>query len=86
MGLDSLDLPVHEHDLAALCADEAGNRVEDGGFTRAVGADERDDLPFGDLEADVLERVDGVVEDVDVLYFQHVALASFWDFPPPVPR
>ena len=40
---------------------EADDALHRGGFTRAVGADERDDLALVDFKADVFERLDNAV-------------------------
>jgi len=63
---DGADLFTAVGDAAAGRAQDAGNRVEAGGFTRAVGADERHDLTLLERKAHVFERVNGAVMHVEV--------------------
>ena len=49
-------------------------QVEEGEVVTLIGAngaDEGDDLPFVDVEGDVLDGVDGAIVDVDALYLQN---------------
>ena len=41
----------------------AHQRLEEGRLARAVGPDDRDDLPFADREVDIVHSLEGVVED-----------------------
>ena len=68
----------HPGDVLALVGDGAGLGVQQtrdgfqvGGFARAVGADQGDDLAFVHMEGDVLDGVDGAVVDVDAFNAQH---------------
>jgi hypothetical protein len=48
---------------AAARPDEAGDRIDEGGLARAVGADQADQLPGTDLEVDVDDRVHSAEAD-----------------------
>src|SRR5262249_30669455 len=49
--------PGGEFDIAAIGRELPVDHVETGRFPRAVGADQRQELAFTDVEADVLDRV-----------------------------
>jgi hypothetical protein len=40
----------------ALCADEAGDRLEDRGFAGAVRPEKRDNASLGNIQVNVLDR------------------------------
>jgi len=66
------DILVVDPDGAAVDAQVAGNGVEEGGFPGPVGADHRDELPFGDGQGHapqhrVLDGGTGVEGNVQVL-------------------
>jgi hypothetical protein len=42
----------------------------------AIGADQGDDFTFIDMERDIVDGVDGIVEDVEVIDSQHALFAS----------
>ena len=65
------DVLAEEGDGAALGREQPGYRAQRRGLSRAVRADERDDLALSDFEAHAFERVDRAVVDVDVVDFQH---------------
>jgi len=48
---------------------QAGDRVQNGGFARAVRADERDDLALVDLKGNALNGVDAAVVHMDIINF-----------------
>ena len=53
---EACDVLAVELDIAAVGADEAGDDVEAGGFTRAVGAEQGDGFAALDREADVAQH------------------------------
>src|SRR5262249_32065569 len=55
--LKSDDATIGEFDVAAIGRELPVDHVETGRFPRAVGADQRQELAFGDVEADVLDGV-----------------------------
>ena len=63
-------------DVAALGAQQVGDRLEGGGLARAVGAEQRHDLAVLHLERDALQHQDHVVVDhLDVLQREDRGLA-----------
>src|SRR5687767_6952859 len=59
-------------DLAALGAQQVGDRLERGGLAGAIGAEQRDDAALLDLERDALQHEDHVVVDhLDAVHRQH---------------
>ncbi len=48
---------------------KAGNGGQNGGFARAVRADERDDLALVDLKGNALDGVDAAVVHMDIINF-----------------
>ena len=56
---------AEEVDLA-LAGDEPDDGLERGGFTRAVGADEGDDLALSDGERDAFDGLNTAVVDLEV--------------------
>ena len=62
-------LALVEH-RAGLGTEHAGNRLEQRRFAGAVGADDRERLTLFDLERDGEERLEVLVEDIDILYFE----------------
>jgi len=67
-GVDPLAL---EQDLSAGGPDEPGDRSQRRGLAGAVGADQGDDLTLVDREADLLDREDLAVGDLEVLDLEH---------------
>ena len=64
----SRELDAALGDLAALGAQQIGDRLERRGLAGAVGAEQRDDAALGNLERDALEHQDDVVvDDLDVV-------------------
>ncbi len=55
--LESDDAAIGEFDIAAIGRELPVDHVETGRFPRPVGADQRQELAFADVEADVLDRV-----------------------------
>src|SRR5262249_36783959 len=51
------DAAIGEFDIAAIGRELPVDQVETGRFPRAVGADQRQEFAFTDVEADVLDRV-----------------------------
>ena len=70
VGRNAMEVVTVEDHAAALRMEQAGDRVEHGGFSRAVGADEGDDLPLPDRKGDALDRVDAAVIDLQVLHLK----------------
>ena len=59
-------------DLAAFRVQQPGDRLQRGGLARAVGAEQRGDLPLTGGERDALQHQDhAVVDDLDVVQRQH---------------
>ena len=59
-------------DPPAVDVEEPGHGSNHGGLTGPIGAQERDDGPFGDLEADPLEHENHVlVDNLEVLDGEH---------------
>ena len=61
---------AQEGDGAGPAVQQARDGIQRGGFARAVGADEGDDLTLLHLEGNVLDGVDAAVVDVEVFRFQ----------------
>ena len=57
VGPEARAVAALEADAALVRVIEAADHVEQGGLARAVGADDGDDLPAPDLEADPVERL-----------------------------
>src|SRR5262249_18961750 len=55
--LASDDAAIGELDVAVIGRELPVDHVETGRFPRAIGADQRQELAFADVEADVLDRV-----------------------------
>lgn len=71
VGGDPLQiLSIQGHGTGGGCQ-QAGDGVERGGFSRAVGADEGHQLPVAHREGNALQGVDCAVMDVQVFDFQH---------------
>jgi len=73
-GDEMLDFDVALHfalelDLA-LRGQQAHDGAQHGGLAGAVGADHRDDLPGGNLQVDVMQRLDLAVGDAQIIYLQ----------------
>ena len=60
-----------EADTSAGGLYQSGNGTQGGGFARAVGADQSDDLPLGHLKGDALHGLDAAVVDSQIINFQH---------------
>ena len=70
VGRNLAQILPQEGDGAGFAPQQSGDGVQGGGFARAVGADQRDDLPLGHLEGHALDGVDAAVVDIDVVDFQ----------------
>src|SRR5207253_6809706 len=60
------DVPVAEVHAAVVERDEAGERVEEGGLARAVGADDAETLPRSDAHAHRVDGADAAEADGDL--------------------
>ena len=60
-----------EDDFPGSGLHEARNGVDERGFARAVGTDDADDLPGGNLDIHVMQRVHMAVADRNIFHFQH---------------
>ena len=69
MRRNALEVMVLKEDAAHLGVQQAGDRVQNGGFARAVRADERDDLALVDLKGNALDGVDAAVVHMDIINF-----------------
>src|SRR5918998_6686362 len=67
------DVLASVRDRAGVRLIEPGDAVEQRGLARAVRADEADDLPFGHVDVDVVERDEPPEADAHVLYFENRA-------------
>src|SRR5688500_11968895 len=65
-----------EHDPPRSGTENAADRAQKGALPRAVGTDDRDDLPLLHARAHLVQSVDGAVVDVDGLDLEHVGLGS----------
>ena len=54
---------------SVLGVQKAGDRVQNGRLTRAVRANQRDDLTLVDLEGNALDGVDAAVVHMDIINF-----------------
>jgi hypothetical protein len=70
VGLVVGDVLPEEGDVAAGDVVDAGDEVEDGGLSRAVGADEPAELSLLKDEAHVVHGVDAAEEFVDAAEFE----------------
>ena len=81
VGLGSVGILQHvvavdlHHTLAGRQI--SGEYIHGGGFARAVGAEETQDLPLVHLEADILHRTVGAIPLREVLYLDHVDYHPF---------
>ena len=60
-----------ERDLAAAGLEQTGDGAQERGLARAVGADDADELAFGHVERDALQRAHGAVGDGKVADLEH---------------
>src|SRR6185437_4513100 len=75
----AVDALAVEHDLAAAQRDDAGDRLDEGRFARAIGADQRDDLGIADGQIDLVNDVDRFIAGRDAPQLQHhAAPGSAW--------
>ena len=56
---------------ALLCLHLARDGAQGGGFSGAVGADQRNDAALRHLEGNTLDGTDAAVADVQIFYFKH---------------
>ena len=62
---------------AGLRAIEAGDHVDHAGLAAAVGSDQAENLPFGNVQRDFLERAQATERELDIAAAQQaVALIS----------
>ena len=61
LGREAPDLPLADADLPGLRLQQADKEADQRGFSRAVRAQDRDELPFRDMEIDPGERLGAVV-------------------------
>src|SRR5438094_9317221 len=71
MGVGFLQRSSFEIDGALARPQQTGERFQGGGFARAVGAEQRDQLSFFDGERDALQSMNGVVVHVDAANREH---------------
>ena len=76
-GSGSVHGNTAQHDGTLAGFQQAGNGVQGGGFSGAVGTDQGDDLTLADFKADALYRVDGPVVYMQVLYLQQGQILAF---------
>ena len=69
-------LPPEDAHAAGIRLDQARDRLEQGGFAGAVGADDPERRPRADLERDAVEREDAVVAHDDPVQLDRQAHAS----------
>src|SRR5438094_10107967 len=71
MGVGFLQRSSFEIDGAPATPQQTGERFQGRGFARAVGAEQRDQLPFFDGERDALECMNAIVVLVDAVPREH---------------
>ena len=72
---------TQKSDISGLAVEQAGDGIQRGGFSRAVGADQGNDLTLVDLEGNAFDGMDAAVINVDVFHFQdgvHTYASSFF--------
>ncbi len=69
-GID-LDVDAVDLDTAAARFEQRAHDADGGGFAGAVGAEEGEDFPFGYVEGDVVDGVDGAERFNEVLDTDH---------------
>ena len=80
VGIAVGDILVQKTDAAGFWMQQAGNRFQGGGFTRAVRTDQRDGFSLMDFKGNALDGMNGTVVDMDLINLQHgVRLLSFQD-------
>src|SRR6185437_6692456 len=67
------DLPTIEADRTAARPLHAEDGADERALAGAVGADDGDDLAFGDVERNAVERLRVAVEEVDVAQLEHLS-------------
>ena len=70
VGAHAFDAFALVQHIAGAGLQKAGNGFQGGGFARAVGTDQGDDLARVDGERDILYGVDVAVVDVDAVHLQ----------------
>ena len=70
LGGPAGDRPPVETDLA-ICPHHAAERAQHGRLARAIGAEQRADVPLADVEADPVQRLVLPVEGVESFDLQH---------------
>ena len=68
VGGHGINRRAHEVDRAGFCAQQTGDRIQDGALTGAVRTDQRDDLTLVDLEGNALDGVDAAVVNVKIVH------------------
>ena len=71
VGAEGGDILALEVDTAMGGFHQSGNGAQRGGFARAVGADEGDDLPLGYLKGDALHGLNAAVAYLQFINLQH---------------
>jgi len=69
-GAFALDALAQVFDVAGLHAERPGDGLHGGGFARAVGADQRDQLFLAHFHVDALDRLDAAVRHLQATDFQ----------------
>ena len=65
-----------QKEMEPLRVHEAGNGLQNGGLTGAVGTDQRHDLSLAHFKGNALDGMDGAVINVHIFNFQHQASLS----------
>ena len=71
VGAEGGDVLALEVDAAVGGLHQSGNGAQGGGFARAVGADEGDDLALGYLKGDALYGLNAAVAYLQFINLQH---------------
>src|SRR5438445_4855317 len=70
VGVEAGDVPALVADLARARGREPGDRAQGGRLSRAVAAEERHDLAFGQVERQAVKNMAEAVEGIDVPYLE----------------
>lgn len=71
MALDRRVRLAIEGDLPGTGLEQSGQGLEGGGLARTVGANQRNHFTLAHFQIDALDRLDGAIGHLQVIYFQH---------------
>ena len=73
MRIEASNVTAGENNFACAQLLHAGDQADERGFAGAVGADDGDDLTFGNFEGDLCQSLRVTVKQVDVFDFEQRA-------------